>query len=146
MPRPACDSMREDSAWPRSSYLTKFLLVLICALLVAPVFPTPMAVILLNPSGWTVGRNPADWQVKVNHGKPDISGCSNDSSPSCIHLKSVKSSFALERGVDVDTSHHPYLTWRWKVSQLPGGGDFRRSATDDQAAQVLVAFADRRVI
>jgi len=26
------------------------------------------------------------------------------------------------------------------------GGDFRRSATDDQAAQVLVAFADRRIL
>jgi hypothetical protein len=40
----------------------------------------------------------------------------------------------------------PYLTWRWKVAQLPAGGDFRRSAADDQAAQILVAFEDDRVI
>src|SRR5262245_24358341 len=104
-----------------------------------------MAVIVMNPAGWIVGRSPADWQVKVNHGKPDISACKDDSSATCIHLKSVKSSFALERAVDVDTGQHPYLTWRWKVAQLPGGGDFRHSSTDDQAAQVLVAFADRRV-
>ena len=40
----------------------------------------------------------------------------------------------------------PLLTWRWKVTQLPPDGDFRRSSTDDQAAQVLVAFADRKVV
>jgi len=32
------------------------------------------------------------------------------------------------------------------VTGLPTGGDFRHAATDDQAAQVMVAFADRRVL
>jgi hypothetical protein len=58
----------------------------------------------------------------------------------------MKSSFALERGVDVDPYENRYLAWRWKVTSLPNGGDFRRSTTDDQAAQVLVAFADRRIL
>jgi hypothetical protein len=58
----------------------------------------------------------------------------------------VKASFALERGVDVSPEQTPYLTWSWKVTRLPNGGDFRRASTDDQAAQVLVAFVDRRVI
>jgi hypothetical protein len=48
--------------------------------------------------------------------------------------------------MDVSLEQTPYLTWRWKVTRLPAGGDFRNSSTDDQAAQVLVAFADRRVI
>jgi hypothetical protein len=48
--------------------------------------------------------------------------------------------------VDVNPYATRYLTWRWKVTELPLGGDFRRPATDDQAAQVLVAFADRRVL
>jgi hypothetical protein len=101
--------------------------------------------VVLNPAGPAVGRLPSDWQIKVNHGKPDISVCKNDD-VSCVHLKSVKASFGLEKGVDVDPTQMPYLTWRWKVTQIPPGGDFRRSASDDQAAQVLVAFADRRVI
>jgi hypothetical protein len=46
----------------------------------------------------------------------------------------------------VDTAQLPYLRWRWKVTKLPEGGDFRHASTDDQAAQVLVAFADRRVL
>jgi hypothetical protein len=32
------------------------------------------------------------------------------------------------------------------VSELPPGADFRRASTDDQAAQVLVVFADRRIL
>ena len=30
--------------------------------------------------------------------------------------------------------------------QAAGGGDFRRASTDDQAAQVLVAFDDNRIL
>lgn len=104
-----------------------------------------LAVILLNPANWGSGRPPADWQIKVVHGRPDISACT-DGDGSCLHLRSSKSSFALERGLDVDPYENRYLAWRWKVTALPNGGDFRRAATDDQAAQVLVAFADRHVL
>jgi len=52
----------------------------------------------------------------------------------------------LERNVDIDPARTPILAWRWKVTQLPSGGDFRSSATDDQAAQVLVGFTGRRVL
>jgi len=32
------------------------------------------------------------------------------------------------------------------VTQLPRGGDFRHGSTDDQAAQVMVAFDDRHIL
>lgn len=119
---------------------------LAAALLLAnPGRSSQLAVILLNPANWGSGRPPADWQIKVVHGRPDISTCT-DRDGSCLHLRSSKSSFALERGLDVDPYETRYLAWRWKVTALPNGGDFRRAATDDQAAQVLVAFADRRVL
>ena len=100
---------------------------------------------MLSPESWGGGRPPSDWQVKVNHGTPDISTCA-DGSGSCLHLRSAKSSFSLERGVDVNPYDNRYLTWRWKVTELPSGGDFRRASTDDQAAQVLVGFSDRHVL
>jgi hypothetical protein len=106
---------------------------------------SPLALIVLSSTGWDAGSVPAGWRVKIHHGRPEISACQDDDA-ACVHLKSVKSSFALEHGVDIDPAEMPYLTWRWKVSQLPAGGDFRRAATDDQAAQVLVAFADRRIL
>jgi outer membrane protein OmpA-like peptidoglycan-associated protein len=42
----------------------------------------------------------------------------------------------------VDIKKYPVLSWRWKVTKLPRGGDVRKSATDDQALQVYVAFKE----
>jgi len=125
--------------------LKKLLLVCAGLVLIFQARTAQMAFIVLNTASWGVGHLPSDGQVKVNHGKPDISVCS-ESDGSCLHLRSAKSSFALEHGVDVDLAQLPYLTWRWKVAQLPAGGDFRHASTDDQAAQVLVAFDDRRIL
>jgi hypothetical protein len=88
---------------------------------------------------------PAGWHLKVNHGKADLA-ISSDGAGSSIHLKSVDSSFGLERVADVNPNETRYLTWSWKVTELPAGGDFRDAATDDQAAQLLVAFADRHIL
>ncbi|MGA2271513.1 MAG: DUF3047 domain-containing protein [Bryobacteraceae bacterium] len=125
--------------------MKKLLLIGIILVFVHQARTSPVAVIVLNTGNRSAGQLPSDWQIKVNHGRPEIFVCKDDDGP-CLHLKSVKASFALERGVDVSPGETPYLTWRWKVTRLPNGGDFRRPSTDDQAAQVLVAFADRRVI
>jgi hypothetical protein len=124
--------------------LRTFLLVCISLVFLFQAQSSAPAFIVLNTASWGSGRLPSDWQIKMNHGKPDISVCAE--TESCLHLKSVKSSFALQHPVDVNPAEMPYLTWQWKVSQLPGGGDFRRAAADDQAAQVLVAFADKKIL
>ncbi len=124
--------------------MKKILLVCTILVFIIQARPSPLAFIVLNTANWGAGRLPADWQIKVNHGKPEISVCTEDDS--CLHLKSVKSSFALEHEVNLDPAQMPYLTWRWKVSRLPIGGDFRRANADDQAAQVMVAFADRHIL
>jgi hypothetical protein len=93
----------------------------------------------------TAPQIPPGWQLKVNTGMPDIT-LSDDGDQSVLHFRSTKSSFALERAVDIDPAHLPYLSWRWKVAQLPKGGDFRHMSTDDQAAQILVAFDDRHIL
>ena len=112
---------------------------------VAMAASAPLALVILNPTTAPPGRLPEGWQLKVNRGTPDIT-IIGDSNSRVLRFKSRKSSFALERGVDIDITQFPYLNWNWKVSELPNGGDFRRSSTDDQAAQVLVAFADRRIL
>lgn len=130
----------------RSSWREIFLWTLLASVASAtPVCASELGIILLNPANWGGGRPPADWSIKVNHGKPEIFPCS-DGNGSCLHLKSVKSSFALEHGADVDPYQNRYLSWSWKVTALPEGGDFRHAASDDQAAQLLVAFADRHIL
>jgi hypothetical protein len=106
---------------------------------------TPMALVILNATSAAPGRLPAGWQLKVNRGTPDIT-LIGEPGGQALRFKSRKSSFARERGVDVDIAQFPVLSWTWKVSELPAGGDFRSSSTDDQAAQVLVAFSDRRIL
>jgi hypothetical protein len=116
--------------------------ILVCAIALRS---QQLAMIVVDLANWNVGQPPQGWQVTVNHGKPEIGQC-HEGDAVCLHLKSVKASFALERNVDIDPSRTPILSWRWKVTQLPSGGDFRSSATDDQAAQVLVGFSGRRVL
>jgi hypothetical protein len=113
--------------------------------LVLPAGTKPLALIVLNIGRWNAGSVPPDWQVKVNYGQPEFGPCSDPDGP-CLHLKSTKASFALERRVDIIPTEMPLLTWRWKVTQLPAGADVRKPALDDQAAQLLVAFADRRIL
>ncbi|HEY7387958.1 MAG TPA: DUF3047 domain-containing protein [Bryobacteraceae bacterium] len=118
---------------------------LLAAGFVGAAFSSELAVLVFNPEGWAKGAVPSDWRIKVNHGRADIDSCAAGAEP-CVRFKSVDSSFGIERGLDVNLNQTPFLTWQWKVTQLPTGGDFRHNATDDQAAQVLVLFSDHRVL
>jgi hypothetical protein len=88
---------------------------------------------------------PAGWQLKERSGKADFS-IIKESGIYALHLRSEDTSYALQKPVNVDPRTYPLLSWKWKVTELPDGGDFRTSETDDQAAQLFVAFSDRKVI
>lgn len=113
------------------------------AAIVALGAPAAFLVLSVLPTGST--SLPEGWTLKQNRGAADFVFLRDGGMPA-LRLRSNRSSFGLERAMDVDPGEYPLLTWRWKVTQLPAGGDFRRSSRDDQAAQVLVAFADRRIL
>jgi hypothetical protein len=121
------------------------LLITILALASLAASTAQTAFVVLNPVNWQPGHLPDGWQVKVNYGMPKIATV-REGNNNYLDLKSHDSSYGLEREVDFDPNRAPYLTWKWNVKQLPAGGDFRHSRSDDQAAQVLVAFADKRVL
>jgi len=100
---------------------------------------------VLDSESFRSSSLPAGWQIKVNHGKPEVSA-SREADQTVLRLRSERASFGLERSLDVDVAAMPWLTWRWKVTDLPPNGDFRSVHTDDQAAQILVAFADRHIL
>jgi len=105
----------------------------------------PLAFFVFDTRTARAGRLPDEWRIKVNRGAPEVRVI-DETQGAVIQLKSRRSSFALERALDIDPERLPYLTWRWKVATLPRGGDFRQATTDDQAAQILVAFTDRRIL
>lgn len=85
------------------------------------------------------------WEVKEKEGKARVYTLEDDSGK-CVCLKSEKASFSIQREIEVDVKKTPYVSWRWKVLDLPEGGDFRIGDRDDQAAQLFVAFEGRNSI
>ena len=57
-----------------------------------------------------------------------------------LRLRSERNSFAVHRDLVLDLRQYPVLSWSWKVSRLPTGGDVREPGRNDQAAQVYVVF------
>lgn len=88
---------------------------------------------------------PAPWQVKEKTGRADFATVKADGL-NALQLRSANTSFSLQREVNADLRQYPILSWKWKVTRLPEGGDFRRSKTDDQAAQLFVAFSKTKSI
>ena len=111
----------------------------------APAWGFQHVVVADFSSGVDENGVPAGWQLKERSGKADFS-IIKESGIHALHLRSEDTSYALQKSVNVDPHTYPLLSWKWKVTQLPEGGDFRISETDDQAAQLFVAFSNRKVI
>ena len=83
------------------------------------------------PKGWSQEKEPGP-QSKIAVGQErDL--------PS-VRLLSVNDAFGIKKEFSFDIRKYPYLTWRWKATRLPKGGDIRKRETDDQAGQIYVLF------
>jgi hypothetical protein len=83
------------------------------------------------PDGWkgqTWGSPKYDFRIVTQGGRK------------ALHLKSNKDSSTISKEIKVDVKNHPILTWSWQGVVLPKGADGRKSATDDEAAQLYVTF------
>ena len=82
---------------------------------------------------------PSGWTTKEFVGRASVE-LVRDDNRLALRLRSEQTSFALYRDVVVELHEFPFLSWSWKVVQLPEGGDVRERARDDQAAQLYVIF------
>lgn len=90
-------------------------------------------------SGQIKGNIPEGWSLEKKTGNPEVQ-IEQRGDQAYVRFFSNKSSFGLKKEMNFNIKDYPYLNWRWKVSRLPEKGDFLDKATDDQAAQVYVAF------
>ncbi len=88
---------------------------------------------------------PQGWELVVIQGTPQVH-LAQEGETQVLRLRSEEASFGLQREVNTSLHETPILEWQWKVTQLPDGGDFRQRRTDDQAAQLVVAFSSRHFI
>jgi hypothetical protein len=82
------------------------------------------------PPGWTVREFAGSGAVELVRADGRLAA----------RLRTERASVAIHRDVVVELRDFPYLSWTWKVTKLPTGGDVREAARDDEAAQVYVIF------
>ena len=87
---------------------------------------------------------PLGWELKEKEGSPIIK-LEKEDAIYVLHFISEQSSFGLTKKIDIDIKEYPYINFRWKVIELPENGDFRKKETDDQAAQIYIAFGTFRL-
>ncbi|MGA9477410.1 MAG: DUF3047 domain-containing protein [Desulfobacterales bacterium] len=126
-------------------HLLRNLLVCLLALFLVPAWSTTGVVIGDFTNGTDRNGVPVGWQLKEKSGRADLAVV-EENSVNALRLTSNDSSFSIQKTVDVDVSRYPVMSWRWKVTRLPEGGDFRKSKTDDQAAQLFLAFSKTKAI
>jgi hypothetical protein len=85
------------------------------------------------PPGWkgqSWGRPAYDFTIAEDGGRR------------VLHLRSHNEGSTIARSIrgQVLLAATPVLQWQWKAVVLPTGGDSRRGATDDQAAQIFVGW------
>jgi len=91
------------------------------------------------------GKAPRGWKLLCSDRSATCYFTEEDSVEGfCIRTDDSKN--FVQKKVHVDVREYPYVTWRWKVKELPANGDCRRTETDDQAAQLYIAFDDKQVI
>lgn len=86
------------------------------------------------PDGWKGGQT---WGLP----KHDFTVVDNDGRR-VLHLRSKDESSTISKDIKgkVKLKETPILEWSWKVVTLPKGADSRSKHTDDQAAQLYVAW------
>ena len=101
-----------------------FNIALFFMLVFAPTVRADDPVVIADFSS-SVGRTgaPAGWDIKEKSGKADFAVV-KDGDIAAGRFRSANSSFSLQKEVKVDLKQFPLLTWKWKVTKLPAGGDF----------------------
>jgi hypothetical protein len=86
------------------------------------------------------GGIPVGWVLEKKPGGSSKIAIEGEKEDHFLDLLSVGDAFGLRKDKSFDIRKYPYLSWKWKVSKLPRGGDIRKRGTDDQAGQVYVLF------
>lgn len=118
--------------------------LLLIAVLVCSVAATPQRERLLDASRTNHEGLPAGWTLMVKSGTPRVKPFA-DGDRHALCLDARNSSFSINRSVDIDLRTASALRWTWRANVLPPRGDFRHASRDDQAAQLFVVFARRRL-
>jgi hypothetical protein len=83
---------------------------------------------------------PQGWAQEKDLGPQSKISVGQEKDVHFVHLLSVNDAFGIKKEFTFDIRKYSHLTWRWKATRLPKGGDIRKRETDDQAGQIYVLF------
>jgi len=115
------------------------ILIIVASLLLSTQAHSDQLIIESFAQGLNGKGMPLGWELKQKSGSPLVT-LEKERDAFVLHLGSENSSFGLTKEIEVDVSEYPYLNFRWKVTELPKNGDFRKKETDDQAAKLYSGF------
>jgi hypothetical protein len=83
---------------------------------------------------------PAGWDLEKEPGNDSKITLGQEKDVHFLRLLSVGDTFGVKKEMSFDIRQYPFLSWRWRATKLPQGGDIRKRETDDQAGQIYVLF------
>ncbi|MDH4264283.1 MAG: DUF3047 domain-containing protein [Deltaproteobacteria bacterium] len=83
---------------------------------------------------------PVGWNLEKEPGNNSKITLEQEKERHFLRLHSAGDTFGLKKELSFDIRKYPYLSWRWRATKLPQGGDIRKRETDDQAGQIYVVF------
>ncbi len=92
-------------------------------------------------SSFKVGTFPEAW--KSRGGDASKVYCVKADTETYLEAKAVNSGISIAKKLEYDLGAYPFLSWQWRVSELPKGGDERYKKTGDSAAGIYVIFPGR---
>ena len=89
-------------------------------------------------SRFKAGTFPEGWKARGGDGSKVYTVKANQES--YLEAKAIASAVAIAKKFDYDLKEYPFLSWQWRVLELPRGGDERHKKTGDSAAAIYVIF------
>lgn len=94
-----------------------------------------------NFSGFKEGTFPDGWKSRGGEGSEVYRVKINQES--YLEANAINSAISIAKEFEYDLKEYPFLSWQWKVLELPKGGDERYKKTGDSAAAIYVVFSGR---
>ena len=91
-----------------------------------------------NFSRFKNGTFPEGWKARGGNGSKVYRVKANQES--YLEAKAISSAVAISKKFEYDLKEYPFLSWQWRVFELPRGSDERHKKTGDSAAGIYVIF------
>jgi len=89
-------------------------------------------------SSFKAGTFPLGWKSRGGDGS-DVYTVRSDHE-GYLEAKATRSAVTIAKEFEYDLKEYPFLSWQWRVLELPKGGDERYKRTGDSAAGIYVIF------